>query len=218
LGKKEIETMINIDLQEAIDNEKRLRLLNLKLLDQSKSCHLCVTGKSYCVVHAPRLQLGTPRLKADKVDFGHFSNPAQKERAYKASNILEKTFGSRRWIVATNHRIVKISMWEFKDLGARGIFMVLNEDDWSTEDEFEKQIIKLGGELLERANLLRNYNKREMQVLDKLPQGFEEFMPKKTDPSKWRIVQSVAELEDRIKNHVREVEKNQKADESDGNE
>lgn len=198
---------MNIDLQDAIDNEKRLKALNLKLLKDAYSCSLCAPLKGlYCKVHEPRLQLKDPNLKSNKVDLLTFTRPEQRERAHKAVDILRKAFGEyRRWIVATKHRVVMISMEEFRELGVRGIYMVVNQDDWSTEDEYEKLVIKQGGELLERARLVRNYTKKDIEVVTELPDGFEQFMPKKTDPSKWKVMQSLNQLEDYLK--VKELEK-----------
>lgn len=148
-------------------------------------------------------QIETKQTDITKLmDLVPFKDEEQKARAHRTAYMLTKVYGNRGWVISAKPRLILIKLWELYKLGGTNIAMVINQDDWDTEQEYEALAIKKAGELLERANMLRRWSGHDFEIITEIPHGFEEFLPK----TKYKVIDKVDQVVDMVKNFEKEQE------------
>jgi len=109
---------------------------------------------------------------ADIISVEEFDDKIAEELAVYTGHLLQRKYKGYCWgvrVLQNKPPMVGICLAELLQFGDANV-MVINPVDVSCRDEFDKIVIRLGGELLERASLSRN-GSQGVQVT-KRPDGF----------------------------------------------
>jgi hypothetical protein len=111
---------------------------------------------------------------AEIITVENFKTKAQKEFVENTGYLLQKFYPGYMWgvrLLQEDPIMVGFILGELIQFGDNHV-MVVNPNDYAIVDEFEKIVKKLGGELLERANLHRG-GKLSDDIVTKRPDGFD---------------------------------------------
>ena len=100
-----------------------------------------------------------------------FKFQEDKALAASAGKLLQKTYPGYGWgtrVVA--RQMIQICLLELIPFGGSNQGMTVNPKDWQTPKQFRTLVVRMGGELLERANLSRK--KSLGLAVTKRPDGF----------------------------------------------
>lgn len=146
-----------------------------------------------------------------------FSTSRGKELSLKAGYILTRAYPNYGWSVrhignANDPSSILIVLADLYRWGGTSTGMYIHPTDWDIELKFEAKVKLYGGELLERARLLRS-GKSNDQHADQVPDGFADIMPQKK--KKYVEAKSVDHFVQLVNQHIKSINKTG-SDEVDG--